>query len=105
MESLHAHLESFKTLALLWQIATLQEEDTESEFFEVSNVLLSISPELEPGLEYNGKHESGIYDCIIWIDRALKKLVRRKIFPEIEENIGMFAFAVYHRSKSHQETF
>jgi hypothetical protein len=89
LESFHVHLESFKTLSVLWQIATLQMDDPSSQLSKAKKILTSVPLELKAGVEYSGKHESGVYDCIVWITTALETLLNENIIPRIDKNIGM----------------
>lgn len=90
LEVLHVKLESLKTLMLLWRVATLDRDEMEGIFGRIEVVLQEISLELECGRKYEGKHESGNYDCIIWTADALKVLREEYLIPQNHKSVGQW---------------
>jgi hypothetical protein len=81
-------LESFKTLAVLWRITTLQNTEIEEQFEKIKDVVKRVPLKLEAGQVYNGQHESGVYDCIIWTTDALKALLKEGLLPKSDKPVG-----------------
>lgn len=81
-------LASFRSLALLWRIATLQEDNIEARFDQLKKLLKSVPFQLRPSSEYRGKHQSRVYDCIIWTTDALKMLLKEGFISGPERKIG-----------------